>query len=146
MTMKQRAHQHTRAGRSRLIQLTSCSSCQGFLGLAVTRCPHCGAGLGRARRALVGLAGIAGGGAVSMTLMACYGPGCVSEKCGDYDGDLDAGHTLADAHVAPLDAGHDGALDASEGADAGLDASGDASSDAPLDSPFDAPADAPDGG
>ncbi|MFO0671979.1 MAG: hypothetical protein U0235_20525 [Polyangiaceae bacterium] len=131
-----------------MIQLTSCSSCEGFLGLAVTRCPHCGVALGRARRVVAGLAGLAGGGAVSMTLMACYGPGCVSEKCGDYEPDYDAGRTAADAHVNPLDGASLDASDDAEGGatDAGLDGALDAPADGPHDAALDGPSDAADAG
>jgi hypothetical protein len=60
--------------------LTRCT-CGGFLpaGSRGARCPHCGrsAGGGRARALVRGLACIAAGGAVSVTLMACYGPAAV---------------------------------------------------------------------
>jgi len=54
-------------------------ACGGFLpsSQAVVACPHCGrprATGGRARALARGLACIAAGGAVSVTLMACYGP------------------------------------------------------------------------
>lgn len=82
-----------------------------------------------------------------MTLMACYGPGCVSEKCGDYEPDTDAGRTLADAQVVFLDAAHDGAADAQgDASDAGPSSDAGDAGDAALDAPVDAPADAPDGG
>lgn len=122
-----------------MLQLATCSRCRGFLGIAMNACPHCGAALGRARRIAMGIVGVAGGSAVSMTLMACYGPPCVNDaKCTDMMPD-DAGHTLADAHVGELDAGHDGG-----GGDAEADGGRDAAADAPSDAPHDAPHDAPD--
>lgn len=126
-----------------MIQLGTCSSCKGFLGIAVRACPHCGIALGRARRIVAGLTGLAGGGAVSMTLMACYGPGCVNEEC-RYDGPDDAGRTAADARVTPFDASAD-ASDASRdgGSDAPFDGAFDAASEAASDASNDAPADAP---
>lgn len=84
---------------------------------------------------MMGIVGVAGGSAVSMTLMACYGPPCVDAKCAEPPPD-DAGHTVADAHVGDFDAGRDGGAE--------LDAGADASRDASLDGPSDAPHDAPD--
>lgn len=117
-----------------MIQLGTCGSCDGFLGIAVLQCPHCAAPLGRARRVVAGMAGIVGGGAVSMTLMACYGPGCVSESCGDYLPDYDAGRTAADARVNPLvtlDGATDGSADATSADDGGLDGGRDADAAVP---------------
>jgi len=70
------------------------------------------------------------GGAVSMTLMACYGMSCVNDTCTEPDASGDAGDGGAEA------SGNDASLDASS------DAASDASSDAPADASSDAPADA----
>ena len=69
------------------MRLFNCSQCSGFVPPLVSICPNCsarvgtiGGTLGRAALAVVG------GGAMSMTLMACYGlPPC--EITGDLDGD-----------------------------------------------------------
>ena len=51
-----------------MTKLSQCAHCQGFLPRAATMCPHC------KRRALVKALGMTiGGGAIAMTLMACYG-------------------------------------------------------------------------
>jgi len=133
----------TREDEAIMIQLGTCGSCDGFLGIAVLQCPHCAAPLGRARRVVAGMAGLVGGGAVSMTLMACYGPGCVSESCGDYL-PHDAGRTAADARVNPLvtlDGATDAAADATSADDGGLDGGRDADAAAldASDASFDAP-------
>ena len=52
--------------------LDTCSSCSGFVPSSATRCPNCDASF-TARRAAKRLLQIAGGGAIAMTLMACYG-------------------------------------------------------------------------
>lgn len=125
-----------------MIQLITCTRCKGFLALALRACPHCGAPLDRTRQAILGLAGLAGGGAVSMTLMACYGPACVDEndaRCKNtpYDAGADA---LIDAHVDGNIKGGDAAADGGIG-DAAVDVASDAS-----DAGGDAIADAADGG
>ena len=88
------------------------------MGLALVACPHCGAPLSRVRAIAAGLAAVAGGGAVSMTLMACYGMSCVDANCGE----------LPDASGDASDASSDAAKDAAN--DGGLDAASDAQSDA----------------
>jgi hypothetical protein len=103
-----------------VIQLVSCHRCNGFLALALRACPHCNAPLDRARRALVGLAAMAGGSAVSMTLMACYGSACVDEECHSYGNDdaaADAGRIVSEPTIG--DAATTGDADASR--DAGRD-------------------------
>ena len=95
-----------------MIQLVTCIRCKGFLALALRACPHCDAPLDRTRQALIGLAGLAGGGVVSMTLMACYGPGaCVDNgpHCYAYE-----------------DASADAFIDGEDHSDAGSDAIADA--------------------
>ena len=118
-------------------QLGTCALCKGFLGIAVRACPHCGAELGRARKVFAGLSMLVGGGAISTTLMACYGGGCIEDDCSynptDRDADVDA-RTRADAQVGSEDGGLDGASDAA--VDARSDG-GDASFDAPSDAPTD---------
>lgn len=61
------------AGAPTMTGLTSCSSCGGFAPATARRCPHCetsiATGSGFARKLLA----VAGGGAVAVTLMACYG-------------------------------------------------------------------------
>ncbi len=66
-----------------MIQLGSCKRCGGFLALALRACPHCDAPVARAQQIAFGLAGVLGGGAVSMTLMACYGPACTNDMCSE---------------------------------------------------------------
>ena len=51
------------------MRLASCERCEGFLPSAATRCPHCRARPSLGRKLL----NVAGGGAVAITLMACYG-------------------------------------------------------------------------
>ncbi len=54
------------------MSLTTCDQCGGFLPHGVGACPNCSArsgGTGLGRRLL----NAAGGGAVALTLMACYG-------------------------------------------------------------------------
>ncbi|MEM7157072.1 MAG: hypothetical protein AAF799_29740 [Myxococcota bacterium] len=52
--------------------LDSCPTCDGFMPAATARCPHCGAAAGWSRRAK-NLARLAGGSAIAVTMMACYG-------------------------------------------------------------------------
>lgn len=54
--------------------LTSCDDCGGFVPRLASACPNCGCQTDRSRNALRVLLNVAGGGAVAMTLMACYGP------------------------------------------------------------------------
>lgn len=51
--------------------LDRCSSCRGFVPAAVSICPHCGASRGSSRIGTWFKA--VGAGAVSVTMMACYG-------------------------------------------------------------------------
>ncbi len=51
-----------------MAKLSTCNRCGGFVPLSASRCPNCN------RRSLARrLLNLAGGGAVAMTLMACYG-------------------------------------------------------------------------
>lgn len=56
--------------------LTRCPSCGGFVPALGVVCPHCTRAPARAtvRAIAKGVACIVAGGAVSVTLMACYGP------------------------------------------------------------------------
>src|SRR3982751_5710176 len=88
-----------------MIQLPSCSSCGGFIGLALSACPHCGAKLSRARTLAVGMVAAVAGSAVSMTLMACYGMSCADADCiGQPDASGDASDGATDAADAASDA------------------------------------------
>jgi hypothetical protein len=55
--------------------LSVCASCRGFVPASARACPHCDAPAERSRlgRAARACAKVAAGGAVAMTLMACYG-------------------------------------------------------------------------
>jgi len=88
--------------------LASCPACGGFTPAALAACPHCDAALParRPRHLARALASLIGGGAVAITLMACYGamphhandPGAVGcyHEYGGGDGD-------GDGHCAPQD-------------------------------------------
>lgn len=72
--------------------LKTCVSCEGFVPGSASSCPHCGATASteKAPSALAGfgksLAALATGGAMAVTLMACYGlPPC--DPADDKDGD-----------------------------------------------------------
>lgn len=97
--------------------LSQCRGCHGFVPPAHATCLHCGAALPRRRfpagRAFLQLLlGLAGAGAASLTLMACYGlPPCEPE---DLDGKDDPSYCRE-----PMEYG-DAGVDA--GADAGPDA------------------------
>jgi hypothetical protein len=122
-----------------MIQLPSCSSCGGFVGLALNACPHCGAQLSRARALAVGMVAAVAGGAVSMTLMACYGMSCADANCGelpDASGDASDGGKDSATNDAALDAASDATTDAMTDATT-TDASGDAGSDAATDAAAD---------
>jgi len=126
--------------------IATCARCRKSLGISVLACPHCGAGLSRARRAAASVAALIGGSSLSATMMACYGGPCAADDtCGDsatgsagyIDGSthLD-GRVIADVHVATdAQLGNDAAKDA--GSDAEDDAESDAASDASLDAPAD---------
>jgi hypothetical protein len=56
------------------MKLDRCSGCGGFVPASHETCPHCSAGRSKVIRAV---ACVIGAGAISMTLMACYGgPPC----------------------------------------------------------------------
>ena len=97
-------------------ELKSCRACQGFIPNKASRCPHCSARVALVQSDLfVRLAkkalAISSGGAMAMTLMACYGapPGQDSDDadgdgyyggfCADVeDGEPDCDDTNADIH------------------------------------------------
>jgi hypothetical protein len=114
--------------------LPSCSSCSGFLGANSTVCPHCGAATSNEAadttrsRVVRGVVAAATGGAVALTLMACYGPGPVDYVPFDAGEDAAAdGRVVSDAHVAgdaaadAADASTTDAADAGDAHDAALD-------------------------
>ena len=63
-------------------ELVSCERCGGFSPAERATCVHCGRG-GLIRR----IAGLVGGGALMLTLMACYGKPPHKGDCIDKDGD-----------------------------------------------------------
>ncbi|MRG92391.1 putative metal-binding motif-containing protein [Polyangium spumosum] len=103
--------------------LKSCVSCEGFVPGSASSCPHCGAAVATsgAPSALAGLgkslAALATGGAMAVTLMACYGlPPCESSvdadgdgvpACNDY-GNSDCDDTNRDIHPGAEDPKGDG--------------------------------------
>jgi hypothetical protein len=119
-------------------RLAPCAICRGFLPSRAEVCPHCKAPHGTkggvlARLHLSALGGAVGGGALAMTLMACYGL-APSECEGCYDPDA---RSLADVQIgdaAASDALRSGATDAGTGdarADGAVDPDGgDAEADA----------------
>lgn len=82
-----------------MIQLGSCTRCGGFLALALRACPHCDEKIPTVSRVVMGAATLLGGSAVSMTLMACYGPACANEVCDDGDYVPSGSHTITASEV-----------------------------------------------
>jgi hypothetical protein len=119
-----------------MIQLPSCSSCGGFIGLSLNACPHCGASLSRGRAIAIGLLGAVGGSAVSMTLMACYGMSCADANCYPYP-DAESGDASDAGDASSKDSASDATVDASDASDATTDALGDSATDSALDAPID---------
>lgn len=71
--------------------LNTCLTCDGFVPQSAHACPHCGVATAAAKEAQSTLSGIArgalviaSGGALAVTLMACYGAGPVEGP--PYDG------------------------------------------------------------
>lgn len=57
-----------------MTKLSTCTKCDGFMPSDASSCPHCDSPVRRPRASLARrLLSAAGGGAVAMTLMACYG-------------------------------------------------------------------------
>jgi hypothetical protein len=108
--------------------LSSCRACGGLVPPARTACPHCDAPFAPRRFAAItrALVTAAGGGALAMSLMACYGgpmhqmpPASAPTACEDYDGD--GACTPADCNDQNL-AIYPGALDyADDGVDQDCD-------------------------
>jgi hypothetical protein len=76
------------------MQLQTCHNCPGLIPLRATACPHCQASVSTASGPLKRLLQVATGGAVAMTLMACYGqPPCEDDSCGEggYGGEISGG-------------------------------------------------------
>ena len=76
--------------------MLTCSDCSGFVPAAVAACPNCDAPNTEkhaVRRWTIGsrlartILNVAGGAAVAMTLMACYGAPPYNDPCYDNDGD-----------------------------------------------------------
>ncbi|MDI3283469.1 putative metal-binding motif-containing protein [Polyangium sp. 15x6] len=97
--------------------LKTCVSCEGFVPGSASSCPHCGAAAEKVPSALAGfgksLAALATGGAMAVTLMACYGlPPC--DPADDKDGDGfcpwhdDCDDTNKDIHPGAQDTTGDG--------------------------------------
>lgn len=57
------------------MDMQSCSGCEGFVPANARTCPHCDAAMPTRSSTLRKLVNVAGGGAIAMTLMACYGGG-----------------------------------------------------------------------
>jgi hypothetical protein len=57
------------------MDMLNCSGCEGFVPARAPRCPHCDVTIDRRPSTLRKLLNVAGGGAVAVTLMACYGGG-----------------------------------------------------------------------
>lgn len=86
------------------MDMLNCTRCEGFIPAQASHCPHCDAQAhGRSRLGATArtLLNVAGGGAVAMTLMACYGgppreygpppqtPTNNAQTCSDPSRDLD---------------------------------------------------------
>jgi len=70
-----------------MANLRTCGACDGLVPAARATCPHCDRPVGRIARVARRLATAAGGGALLMTLMACYGGPPKCEPGTDKDGD-----------------------------------------------------------
>ncbi|MCK6590556.1 MAG: putative metal-binding motif-containing protein [Polyangiaceae bacterium] len=72
------------------MQLTTCSSCRGFLPPGSSSCPHCqksAAAAGASPGLAAKLLAVASGGMMAVTLMACYGMPPCDDPGTDSDGD-----------------------------------------------------------
>lgn len=65
----------------------ACSACPGLVPARASRCPNCGAHASRPSAGMRAITALFGGGAIAMTLMACYGlPPCDASEDTDKDG------------------------------------------------------------
>jgi hypothetical protein len=124
------------------MDMLNCSRCEGFIPAKTLRCPHCDQTLHcdqtihTGRSTLRKLLNVAGGGAVAVTLMACYGGGPMrapqppvdqvnaptcSDPSKDVDGDNycenDCDEVNKDIHPGALDPEGDGIDQNCDGAD-----------------------------
>jgi len=122
------------------MSLSTCMSCGGFVPSRIAQCPNCRASPHRpSSRSLAVrlglLAGPVGGGAIAMTLMACYGmPPCPDGSLHCYDTgpstDAEPNSLASDGGLSDAPLASDGShADAHPGANTD-DASADALSDA----------------
>lgn len=83
------------------MKLLTCSSCDGFVPRSATECPHCSAALsGSSATSRLGvLATALGGGAIAVTLMACYGG---PPRCADGTKDCFKVAPTAEPSAAPV--------------------------------------------
>ncbi len=104
------------------MDMLNCVRCEGFIPAKASSCPHCDAPTGR-RSKLRTLLNVAGGGAVAMTLMACYGGAprdyapvapTNTNACTDPSQDLDKDGYCGDDCDEMNAAIHPGAADTSE--------------------------------
>lgn len=67
-------------------RMNRCRHCSGFMIASASHCPNCAAkGPSALSRRLFKILGFIGLGTMSMTLMACYGSPCVSDKNGCHE-------------------------------------------------------------
>ena len=67
-------------------RLNRCSHCSGFMTASASHCPNCAAkGPSALNRRVLKILGFIGLGTMSMTLMACYGSPCASDKNGCHE-------------------------------------------------------------
>jgi hypothetical protein len=107
-------------------QLRSCSECGGLVPVRLAACPNCDAP-SRSRGRIAGvIAGVVGGGALMMTLMACYGLPAKCDPADDKDGDgfcpatkrqRDCDDTNKDIHPGATDTAGDGVDQNCDGVD-----------------------------
>ena len=114
------------------MSLSRCATCSGYLPSRATTCPHCDAAVSlRPRSTARRLLDVAGGGAIALTLAACYGAppgyyanhphdtGCDPSRDVDGDGYCHDDCDQADAsiHPAATDPPGDGLDQDCDGAD-----------------------------
>jgi hypothetical protein len=105
------------------MELRTCSGCGGLAPAARTSCVHCDRPLRGLARAV---AAIVGGGALMMTLAACYGVPPKCDPADDKDGDgfcpkgrrVDCDDSQKDVHPGATDTPGDGIDQDCSGADA----------------------------